>query len=216
MKRHYFAGFRKELRDRLATLIGVEAEAVKYEEVKSKLDHHVYVRSLYDLKWNPIELLESLKKCAENGTKFVSIDDGFCFDGSAKKKILRLKSLMSCKYPEIGQTVLSMLQGMETAKWNSAVEEKRNKKILTVLTDYIGTTVVITPELIARLLDLQLDGVKQFVNDRQAALEDRERRKEERRTGIPSIHKPLHTNELWHNIPKSKKKSTGAKSRKPE
>ncbi|MBX9671783.1 MAG: hypothetical protein K2X93_29610 [Candidatus Obscuribacterales bacterium] len=145
-KKHYFIGFRKEFRDRLAKSMRVEATPLKVEEIQDNLDGHIYLKNLALFNPDAFQLLKCLKTCRKNGTKFICLEDGFCFDPTADTKPVRHTSLVKAKYPGIGQATFNILSSLCFIP--EPVRRERIKLAL-IMIKSLNTEIMITEDLIA-------------------------------------------------------------------
>lgn len=117
MAESYFVGFRKETREKHALLLGVSPNVESAWNIRfNGYEHNIYVRTFKLLNWSASILKDYLLSCEEHGTKFVCLEEGFCFDGSipAKdRKRSRHYTVMQCRLPKTGNSLLEVFKHCE-------------------------------------------------------------------------------------------------------
>jgi len=162
-KKHFFVGFRKEFRDRLAASMGVEATPLKAKEVPHSLTvGSVYLRSITLLKLRPVEFLDLLKTCKKEGTKLVCLEEEFCFDPMAKEKKLRHTSLVQVKQPAIGRAAFQILNKLDYSYYVPEAELNKRKDHARKLIALMDRPFNLTAERIALITGLSMDLIQTF------------------------------------------------------
>lgn len=164
-KKNYFVGFRKDLLKRAASIVGVEPNPISSKALAKlfkadELDGNIYAREIASLGLTPLTLKQYLELCSEKKTKFVCLKEGICFDGAAKKKQIRTTSVLLCKHPEIGRTLLTTLRSLKSSV--KTPKQIRDKQIVGIkrLLDSEGSIITIDVDTIATIVGVSVSTVR--------------------------------------------------------